>query len=184
MSLSKDLNSQPTQVRVRKGEEAEERICECLNIQYGWNLKKASFSENARKKIDRWLPGKSGDIPVQVKGRATGEDILYCLYEPFYGIDNENTKPGRDAKGEFKIYICLSGETIRVVKVEAMRRIIAEVESEWVEGGCKRYFASEKHPGCEIRQHNDKWNGRPKVLCFLNVEAFDQGKDIQFYRMK
>jgi hypothetical protein len=195
MTLAKDLNYQSAQVRVKAGENIEEEICECLNSNYGWNLQVATFAENTRKKIDRWIDGKKGRIPVQVKARATGDDILYCLYQPFFGVGHEDTRIGRDHKGKFKIYICCSTQgIIRVVKVDAMRKIIAELEEEWINDntgqlvkrrhGCKEVFRSVKFPGCEIRQHTDKATGVSKVLCFLSVEAFEKGKDIQFYRMK
>jgi len=180
------LNELSPKTRVKRGEKIEDEICECLNEHYGFGLEKASFVENTRKKIDRFIQGKTGRIPVQVKGRFSGDDILYDLYEPYCGIGDPRTKPGRDHKGEFKVYICLSKDRriIRVVNVESMRAIIGEIENEWSASGHKLPFFSEKHPGCELRWHEDQWSGTPKVLCFLNTDVFKPNKDIKFYEMK
>ena len=194
------LNELSPQTRVKKGKKVEDDICECLNKHYGFNLVRSSHSDDTRKKIDRYEVTKDGRrIPVQVKGRFSGKDILYDLYEPYCGIGDPRTTIGRDHRALTEygvgIYICLSPlpdpektkgpifQTIRVVRGDSMRSLVAEIEKEWAESSHKLPFYSEKYQGCELKWHEDKWSGTPKVLCFINTDAFAENKDIKFYKL-
>jgi len=185
---------------VKKGKKVEDDICECLNKHYSFNLVKSSHIEDTKQKIDRFEVTKDGRrIPVQVKGRFSGKDILYDLYEPFCGVDDPRTKVGRDHKAlteyGIEIYICLSPlpdpdetegpifQMIRVVKGDSMRGLVAEIEKEWAASSHKLPFYSEKYAGCELKRHEDRWSGTPKVLCFINTDVFTTNKDIKFYKM-
>jgi len=188
--LTDGMNFLPTNERVQKGKELEDAIANCLTHHYKWTLEEASFHDDTKKKIDRFIIGKNDKrTPIQIKGRVSGDDILYDRYEPFFksnGAIDERTKPGRDHVGKYEVYVCLSRDkkTIRAVTTEALRRVIKGMDEEWAACDYKLHFYSATYPGCEFRYHRDKYSGTPKVLAFLNVDIFESGKEITFYEMK
>lgn len=186
------LESQPNHVRVSVGRKLESDIAKCLNEHYGFDLQEVSIEADRKKKIDRQWHLPNGEVrQVQIKARMghSGDDILIDVFEPYYGDGHANTKPGRDCKGQYDTYICLSndGKEIRIIDGKRQKAIIEELITEWREGGCKfnnRCWQSNIYKGCEFRYTVDKWHGTPKVLCFIKPSIYKEGSEIKKYEMK
>lgn len=180
------MNSEPTSHRVQKGKLNEAAIAACLNKYHGFELKASSMHDDTQKKRD-FYEEKGGTIAHhQIKSRASGVDILYDRFEPYYGVDNPQTKDGRDQVGQFDFFDCLTkdGKTIRSIKAARMREIIADLDKEFKAAGCPFVFSSKKYPGAQYRKHIDQSSGRPKLLCFLPSKLFDESKgEIKYYKM-
>jgi hypothetical protein len=58
---------------------------------------KTNKKADCQEKRDWQAQGATGGtLYAQFKGRATGNDILVCAYQPFFGLEDERTKLGRD----------------------------------------------------------------------------------------
>lgn len=187
------IDELPMADRLAYGKDREDQIRKCLNERHNYNLFPASFAEDCAEKTDCWHVGKSGHrFRCAIKARISKSDILAVLREPFYGLSDEDTMIGRDIKYEYLLYITLSPDekTIRVARGDRTHQIYNEMWDEWVEKSGfidivkynrKLMLCSEKHPGCQLWFHRDRWHGRPKVLGFIPPGYLKEGKEIQYY---
>jgi hypothetical protein len=183
----KGMNKEATGHRVKKGKLNEAAVAACLNKHHGFHLKESPPHEDmGPKKRDFYQKVGEKTEHHQIKSRASGRDILYDRYEPYYRWDHPDNKDGRDHVGKFEKFDCLGldGETIRVVDAKRMREIVADLDQEWADHGHPDVFRSQKHQGAEYRKHIDKYSGVPKMLCFLPASIFSKEKgEIEFYEM-
>lgn len=183
-----NLNKKSPSCRVQVGVAIENSIAKCLKEHYGYDLHEVTRHEDMNEKIDRILKLKDGtEQRVQIKTRMSGKDILVCLWEPFYSVDSDKNKLGRDMVSNYDIYACLSdnGKTIRVIDGKRQKAIIQEVLDEWtIAKWALPEFKSKKYPGVEIKHHTDKWSGRPKLLMFIPVNAYKENTEIKLLEMK
>lgn len=150
--------------------------------------------EKTTDKADRlnkqdWIAkGASGNpLYAQFKGRATGNDILVCVWQPFLGFDEDDTKDGRDMV-ETKIHYYVTyppmAEEILVSRAQdvkaACEKLKAEIKrqknpdfpfyskEQCDENGPRSYG---RPPCCQLRYKIEEGkgyrNGQPKVLAFL-----------------
>jgi hypothetical protein len=191
------IDTMSFQERVVYGKAKEDQIRKCLNENYeGFNLQAATFSEDCEDKTDCWQVEGEEKRRVAIKVRATKQDILACLWEPFWGTMDKRTKRGRDMLTEYAWYITLSPDekTIRVALGSVLHKIYNEMWGEWlakVGDMCdhikseqlykKKILASVKHPDCELWLHRDRKNNRPKVLGFIPPSYLKEGEEINYY---
>jgi hypothetical protein len=181
------LESQPSRQRYLYGKQVENLIIQCLR-ECGLEIEEADRKVDCVDKIDCFLVenGERKACSVKFRVNTSGNDILLDLFEPFYGINNENTKAGRDHVGQYAYYICLSndGKTIRLVDGQHQKALIEDVLKEWEESHYELpVFNSKKHAGIQLRYTRDRANGRPKVLAFINPEIYKEDQ-IKLYEMK
>jgi len=182
------LESQSSRKRYLYGKQVENLIVKALEG-HGFVFEDVDRKVDCDEKIDRYLIQEGVKKPVQIKCRMiySGDDILLDLWEPFWGINNEATKKGRDYVGQYEIYICLSkdGKTIRVIDGKRQKQIVEDVLEEWAASHYQLpVFDSYRYKGVQIRYVRDKANQRPKVLMFINPSVYEGGTEINYYEMK
>lgn len=196
------LDSMPTSLRVKAGKEIESEVMDCLNTSYskfGYDLIPSSTYEDTKEKTDCWQLTKSGKrVRSAIKGRFSKNDILIAMRDPFYGFEHEGTNVGRDVLYEYFQYITLSKdkETIRVASGKAIHTIYKSIwqelldlkldinmkESPYNKGWPLKLLRSEKHEGCEIWLHFDRFDGHPKLLGFIPPSILKEGKEIKYHK--
>jgi len=165
---------------------AEEELCiACLNRFLSKKKQKlvpAGGYEDKVKKTDAFLVeiGNETDVTKRcaIKVRTTTgkkknelyDDILVAVRDPFYGLDHEKTKVGRDVTLDYHWYIVRDKEktTLRVADGKEVHRIIDDMWEEWCDPKfLGNVLSSKKHPGCQMRKHYDAHDGHPKILGFI-----------------
>lgn len=125
-------------------------------------------------------------INAQFKSRITGNDILVCVKQPFYGFSDPRTQPGRDIVGtDISYYVTYPplGDNILVSKANDVKETCAALEEELLERDGDLPFYSRKFTDpydpykptrpacCQLRFTTDKGDGYrkgvPKLLAFL-----------------
>ena len=197
------IDSQPTMDRVNYGKEKEGQVLKCLNDHYsdhGYNLVPGTFFEDCKEKTDCWQLTKNGKrFRSAIKARVSKNDILVAMCDPFYGVNHESTKIGRDVLTEYFQYITLSkdGETIRVANGKVIHQICGVLWEEFLENVgdidiCKSPYNSARairlmpsivYPGCELWLHHDRWDGHPKILGFIPPNILKVGKEIKYHKL-
>ena len=124
---------------------------------------------------------------LSYKARTSGDDILLDLYEPFYGIDNTKTKPGRDLISPYDRYLCLErgGGNLREIDGAAQKMRVKLVLTEWTDCSyhlSKGWFNSARCPGISLRYHVDKSNSRPKIIMFIQPKIYKVNEEIWYYK--
>jgi len=188
---SNKLEAQPTRVRVKYGIQLENAIAQCLKEHYDYNLVEVGIVADTKKKIDRqWIlpDGKVNQVQIKARMGTSGDDILIDVFEPYHGDNHPDTKPGRDYKGQYDTYVCLSndGKEIRVIDGKRQKELVEELIEEWRGDGCKfsgRCWESSVYKGVQFRYTTDKWSGTPKVLCFIPPSTYKEN-EIRKYEMK
>src|SRR5581483_271629 len=137
-SVFHDYDHYDFKQRLSIGKLKENQIADCLSKHYGFKLNEVSDKEDIYEKIDRHWVQEDGSVKkVQIKTRtkSSGNDILLDIFEPFFGIKNDKTKPGRDMKGSYDIYICLDKheKVIRVIDGKRQKEVVEEVLQEWAD---------------------------------------------------
>jgi len=184
---NKPLDSQPTAVRVKKGKEEEAKVYDCL-LEHGLKLEEANQHDDCVGKTDAfWLTASGKRHRVAIKIRESKEDILVAVRDPYYGPDDPRTVIGRDMKYEYKFYVTRSPDKtlLRVANGARVHEIVNDMLDELIEKkwAIQRYIPmkSEKHPGCELRLHEDSWSKKPKILAFIKPSYLRTGKEIKYY---
>lgn len=107
--------------RVALGKLRERQIANALRDQANLDIRDATESQDKYRKIDRWIyPNKnfngSNPIPLQIKFRTKGNDLLFEVYDTFldwnlpdnaFGKPGTFNKIGRDMQGDAKMYAVL-----------------------------------------------------------------------------
>src|SRR5579871_5948421 len=96
-------------MRLQRGWAREEQIAEAL-VKAGLNIQQSSQFEDRHLKIDRWIVTSNERIPLQIKYREKGGDLLFEVYDKWYGWEDPRNKLGRDMYGDAKEYAVLLPE--------------------------------------------------------------------------
>jgi hypothetical protein len=185
---------QDNATRVRHGKKRESQIANALRDQAGLSIMDASDSEDKERKIDRWLVNADGSrTAVQIKYRETGDDLLFEVFDKFYGFNAKYNKIGRDMIGDSKLYAVLTqdAQTIVMVPVAKAKKIVndmltvAEIVGWTVEEGeshkTLKYF---KNGGrCELKVQRDPKDGRTKMLAYIPACVFTADQQAQVYKV-
>lgn len=174
--------------RLDRGKQFEEIIDSVLKP-LGRNIKPASLQEDMHEKIDRIETLADGTTrKLSYKARTSGDDILLDLYEPFFGIDNLNTKPGRDLISPYDRYLCLErgGGNLREIDGTAQKLKVKAVLDEWTDCSyflSRQWFRSARVPGISLKYHVDKSNNRPKIIMFISPSVYKENEEIWYYKV-
>ncbi len=161
--------------RLKIGKGAEQKCVKYLNENCGFNLIPTTKEDDLRG-----IDFTDGATRYQVKVR-TGkyQDLIFCIYQPYYGLDHKETKIGRDIKGDYNGYICQCNQTIYVIRnTTQLKKIIKEIEKGW-EGeeykfDGRGWFKSCRHKDCSLKYHVDRHNHIPKVLAFVSPKLLEK----------
>ncbi len=180
------LESQPAHKRVFAGKHYEDLIVKALESQ-GLKFEKVTLEQDCDEKIDRYLVDGDTKKSVQIKRRMdySGRDLLLDIYEPYFGLESESTKKGRDLVSNYDLYVCMARDIIYIVNGPRQKEIVNEVLEEWKSHGqVLRVYPSSLYPGIEIRYTSDKANHRPKLLMFIPPTTYSEEKgEVKSYPM-
>lgn len=179
--------------RVRHGLERERQIAEALKNQTPLMIEDASQFEDKERKIDRWLIRGNQRIALQIKYRETGKDLLFEVYDKWFGWDDQNNKVGRDMIGDAKEYAVLLQDkvTVVIVPTQKAKKLCREMESgarfmgfttthdggatlEYIANGCRLNLKVQRDPG----------DGRQKMVAYIPAEYFLSEKQAEVYRVR
>jgi len=170
--------------RVRTGKIGEEEVAEILRNRFNLTIRDVHEDRDRIEKIDRIVIAPSGKPrTLQIKYRETGKDILVDVYEPFYGINDDRTKPGRDFVSECDLYACRVGESVHLIHGSVLRVVILKTMTEWIKRGCLFLDTFRNAPakhlcytigGVTIHTQNDHASNRPKLLMFIPPDVIPE----------
>ena len=178
-------------VRLKYGKEMESKIADSLK-QCGLQVGKSSDREDRLKKVDRWLMQNGTKIPLQIKFRESGDDLLFEVFDTFHGWNDHKNKIGRDMEGIAKLYAVLmrDGKTIIMVPTQPAKDVINEMlcevrRSGW---GSKSYTGATltyRADGCNLtlKLQMDPFDGRSKMIAYIPQEYFAKQAQTKSYRM-
>ena len=175
--------------RVKQGLNRERQIADALKYQAGLPIEDATGFEDRERKIDRWIAYPGNRVALQIKYRETGADLLFEIYDKFYGWNDPKNKIGRDMIGDATEYAVLlqDRKTVVMVPVAIAKRAIAIMlegaQQRWtVEhpyGATFRYFA--QGVKLELKVQPDPRDGRPKMVAYIPSQYFAVAAQVQTY---
>jgi hypothetical protein len=174
--------------RLDRGKKFEE-IIDSVLLPMNRKIKQSTLNEDMHEKIDRIEELPDGTTrKLAYKARTSGDDILLDLYEPFYGIDNTATRPGRDLISPYDRYFCLErgGGNLREIDGAVQKMRIKEVLTEWADCSyflSRGWFNSVRVPGISLKYHVDKSNDRPKIIMFIKPSVYKENEEIWYYKV-
>jgi hypothetical protein len=187
------LSGLENSIRVKAGVNRERQIAEALRIQAGLPIEDASGYEDKERKVDRWLvyPGQK-PIALQIKFRETGEDLLFEVYDKFFGWDDPKNKIGRDMIGDAKEYAVLMKDKKTVVMVptdkakQVIRLMLDGARQRWtVESPSGPTFRYHAHGfRIELKVQHDNRDGRPKMVAYIPAGFFVAEEQAKTYQIK
>lgn len=168
-------------IRVQHGKERERQIARALKEQAGLPIQEASDRDDKDRKVDRWIAYPTGRVALQIKYRETGEDLLFEVYDKWFGWDHPGNKLGRDMQGIAKEYAVLlqDRKTIVIVPTEQAKAVInGMVEAaqsvgwtqETITGKTLRYFS--RGSRLELKVQRDPGDGRQKMVAYIPASWF------------
>lgn len=177
--------------RVRHGLNRERQIADALKNQAGLPIEDASGFEDRERKVDRWIayPGKR--VALQIKYRETGEDLLFEVYDKFFGWNDPKNKVGRDMMGDATEYAVLLQDRKTVVMVpvavakQAIEIMVEGAKQQWTvegpHGATFRYFTGGVK--LELKVQRDPRDNRPKMVAYIPAQYFVAAAQAQTYRV-
>lgn len=153
--------------RVQYGKSIEKQIFNNL-VGHGLKLREPSGREDMYDKIDGWWETPNGEVPIQIKYRDTGDDILFEVMK-----DYRKGIPGRDMIGKAVYYAVLSktgGKIVLVKTAEAKSLIEITKQQAEKEGFDNRGNYSANGIFLKIRQ--DPQSGQEKLMAYLPISIF------------
>jgi hypothetical protein len=162
--------------RVREGKRAEEEVAEALRRRFGLIVLNVTENLDRNEKIDRIVVAKRGGRrTLQIKCREYGHDILFDVYEPFYGEEDPRTGKGRDLQSTCDLYACRVGPALHLIHGTALRRLVQQTLDHWRGLGSPTAVGTTAKAarGILLRIRADRHSGRPKMLLFIPALAFD-----------
>lgn len=179
--------------RVRHGLERERQIAEALKNQVNLTIEESTEYEDKERKIDRWLIRGGKRIELQIKYRETGKDLLFEVYDKWFGWDDKRNKVGRDMIGDAKEYAVLlqDRQTVVIVPTQKAKKLCKDMESaarffgftftneggstlEYVANGCRLNLKVQRDPG----------DGRQKMVAYVPTDYFISEKQAEVYKVR
>lgn len=155
--------------RVQYGKNIEKQIFDSL-VSCGMKLREPSTSEDMHDKIDGWWETPSGEKPIQIKYRDTGDDILFEVMK-----DYKRGIPGRDMIGKAEFYAVLSrvGGKIVLVSVAEAKKIISHMQSLAENEGFDQR-GNFRMGGAILRIRPDPRSQQDKLMAYIPVSMLKQ----------
>lgn len=181
-----------TRTRVRHGRERERQIAEALKNQIGLPITDSSEFEDKERKVDRWISYPAGRVALQIKYREVGEDLLFEVYDKFFGWDDPKNKLGRDMFGDAKEYAVLLADrhTVVMVPTKLAKETIAKMmeiarnDGFTVQGSVSstlRYFVHGLK--LELKVQRDPADGRQKMVAYIPASYFVAEAQAKVYQV-
>lgn len=191
MTTTFDIYEPDPAKRVALGKVREAQIADALRDQHRLDIRDATESQDKFRKIDRWIYQNGRRVPLQIKFRTKGDDLLFEVYDTFRGWEypdgftdrNRNglqNKIGRDMQGDALLYAVLlsDGKTIKMVNTDPAKRFIwdmvktAELKGWTTEGYTKTLIVRKGGNRAELKLQHDPGDGRPKMVAYIPPRMF------------
>jgi hypothetical protein len=159
------LNAMDYQGRVEAGKAVEKEILDVLR-KAGVVIEEPTAEEDMQDKIDGWLVKNGKRIPIQVKFREGGDDVIFEIVKDIdRGID------GRDMVSKAELYVVMdTHNVIRLFDVAPLKRMATIVKKHVL--GEMTLFPSKTSWGsntaCNVRLTIDKRHGNRKMMAYFN----------------
>jgi hypothetical protein len=167
---------------VKHGVQREAQIANALRQQAGIPLLEATGDEDKIQKVDRWVNYPTGRVALQIKYRESGKDLLFEVYDKFFGWDHPNNKLGRDMFGDATEYAVLlrDRKTVVLVPTASAKKVInTMVEVAQRDGWThSRYWGGATlnyrvfGVNLELKVQNDPGDGRQKMVAYIPADYF------------
>jgi hypothetical protein len=187
------LGNLATSERLRAGILRERQIANALRDQVGLPICEVSKDDDQERKIDRIIryPGEK-PVALQIKFRETGPDLLFEVYDTFFGWGDKNNKLGRDMQGDATEYAVLleDRKTVVMVPTDGAKKVIEDMKAaakqfgwtvEHSNGAVFRYFSHGAR--LELRLQSDPRDGRPKLVAYIPSLWFKAHKQAKSYEI-
>lgn len=183
--------------RVALGKLRESQIANALRDQAGLDIRDATEAQDKYRKIDRWIFQGNQRVPLQIKFRTKGDDLLFEVYDTFRGWEYPDgltteafnlqtrqrqlqNKIGRDMQGDATLYAVLlsDGRTIRMVNTDDAKKFIwqmvdtAETKGWTTDSYTKTLRLPVAGKQAELKLQHDPGDGRPKMVAYLPPQMF------------
>lgn len=183
--------------RVALGKLRESQIADALRDQAHLDIRDATEAQDKYRKIDRWIFQGNQRVPLQIKFRTKGDDLLFEVYDTFRGWEYPDgltteafnlktrqrqlqNKIGRDMQGDATLYAVLlsDGRTIRMVNTEDAKKFIwqmvdtAETKGWTTDSYTKTLRLPVAGKQAELKLQHDPGDGRPKMVAYLPPQMF------------
>lgn len=176
-----DIHEPDPQKRVAFGKLREAQIANALRDQIGLDIRDATDFQDKHRKIDRWIQEQGKRTPLQIKFRQKGDDLLFEVYDKFFGFNDRGNKVGRDMIGDATMYAVLlsDGKTIKMVRTEPAKDFIWEMvataeRAGWTRDGyTKTLIVPVGSNRAELKLQHDPGDGRPKMVAYIPPRMFD-----------
>lgn len=163
-----DNRFQDINQRVEYGKSIERQIFDSL-VGCGLKLREPSTDEDKYDKIDGWWETPSGEKPIQIKYRDTGDDILFEVMK-----DYRRNIPGRDMIGKAEFYAVLGrGGSIVMVSVAEAKALIRDMVDEAENGGFDQR-GNFRRGGAMLRVRPDPRSRQDKLMAYIPVNMLRQ----------
>jgi hypothetical protein len=173
------LATQDYRDRVKQGRKIEQEIIETMR-QNGMKISNPSSNDDIFKKVDAWFNKDGERIGIQIKFRETGSDLLFEVYDKFFGFNDPNNKIGRDLQGDAKLYaVKLNSQIVMVDKakaVDAINEMIDEARCNgWSESNSctKTLYYELDNQELQLKLQHDPSDGRKKMVAYIPKEFFN-----------
>jgi len=155
--------------RVQYGKSIEKQIFDSL-VQCGMKLREPSTQEDKYDKVDGWWDTPSGEKPIQIKYRDTGDDILFEVMK-----DYRRGVPGRDMVGKAEFYAVLSrvGGKIVLVSVAEAKKLIEEMRAGAEDEGFDQR-GNYRMGAATLRVRPDPRSQQDKLMAYIPVSMLKQ----------
>lgn len=167
--------------RVKFGLEREQQIATALKQQYAVPIIEATQQEDKEQKIDRWIDSPHGRIALQIKYREVGEDMLFEVYDKWFGWNDERNKLGRDMQGDAEQYAVLLSDRKTVVMVptalakETVINLVEQAKKGWTAEsvqGTKTLKTRFNGIKMELKVQHDPNDARIKMIAYIPALYF------------
>ena len=181
-----------SRTRVRHGKERERQIAIALREQVGLPIRDASEYEDKERKVDRWIAYPGGRVALQIKYREVGQDLLFEVYDKWFGWDHPHNKLGRDVdpKSISTEYAVLLSDrkTVVMVPTDLAKDIIAEMCAEarngWTRDSYTKTLDYYVHGlKLQLKAQHDPADGRPKMVAYIPAEFFIAEAQAKVYQV-
>jgi hypothetical protein len=161
--------------RVVAGLDLEQRVVNALRDR-GESIEPAELNQDKYDKIDGWWIRNNQRLPVQVKVRESGDDILYELM-----ADLDRNVEGRDLISRAKLYLVMDtrGKT-RLFETgpikDTAERMLNVIMMDLRKNPNKSYWGGVRgedgHPKWEARVQHDRADNHRKLVAYFNPSLF------------
>lgn len=181
-----------SRTRVRHGRERERQIATALKDQCDLPITEASEHEDRERKVDRWIAYPTGKVALQIKYRESGDDLLFEVYDKFFGWDDEKNKLGRDMYGDAQEYAVLltDKKTVVMVPTDSAKDMIAAMVLKARTKGFTRtgftgatldYFIARNR--LQLKIQRDPADGRQKMVAYIPASYFIDEAQAKVYEV-